>query len=181
MGEIPDNSPLFTSLRGAAQYHFDVVESVKEYFRPESPNSLSRFDAFSGPRVVVRAADYIKETDLRSSLLIMISIEAAFRQDYQYRCRKRLKDDLSRAFRETNKRKLGRVNLEKTIFDAWSRHAFGAHQIIGELRGAFNFRNWLAHGRYGTPRLGRNYNFDYLYRLADAVYTTLPLCGMDEA
>jgi hypothetical protein len=158
MGEIPGNSPLFASLGGAAQYHYDVVESLKRYFGPDSP-----------------------ETGLRSSLAILTWIEAAFQLDYRYRCRNRLRDDLSRAFRATYKRRPDNVSLEKDIFDAWSSYASGAHQLIAGLRSAFKFRNWLAHGRYWTPKLGRSYDFESLYLLADAVYSKLPLRGIDEA
>jgi hypothetical protein len=181
MGEIPGSSPLFAPLGGAAQYHYDVVESLRRYFSPDSPDSLARLDAFPGSRVVVRLSEYIAETDLRSSLAILTSIEAAFQLDYKYRCREKLKDDLSRTFRAIYKGKPDYVSLEKVIFDAWSRHAPGERQLIGDLRSAFRFRNWLAHGRYWPPKLGRRYDFEYLYRLADAVYSTLPLCGMDEA
>jgi hypothetical protein len=181
MGEIPGNSPLFASLGGAAQYRYDVVESLKRYFGPDSPASLARLDAFPGVRLDARRADYIEETGLRSSLAILTWIEAAFQLDYRYRCRKRLRDDLSRAFRATYKRRPDNVSLEKDIFDAWSSYASGAHQLIAELRSAFKFRNWLAHGRYWTPKLGRNYDFESLYLLADAVYSKLPLRGIDEA
>jgi hypothetical protein len=178
MGEIPGNSPLFASLEGAAQYHYDVVESLKRYFSPDSPDSLARLDMYPEPRVAVRPADYLEETGLRSSLAILTWLEAVFQLDYQYRCRKRLKDDLSRAFRAISGRKPENVSLEEDIFDAWSSCAPGARPLIGELRSAFKFRNWLAHGRYWTPRLGRNYNFESLYLLADAVYSKLPLRGV---
>jgi hypothetical protein len=181
MGEIPGNSPLFASLGGAAQYHYDVVESLKRYFSPDTPDSLERLDAFSVVRIDARPEDYIEETGLRSSLAILTWMEAAFQLDYQYRCRKKLKDDLSTAFRAIHKRKPVYVSIEKVIFDAWSRHAPGERQLIGELRSAFKFRNWLAHGRYWTPKVGRKYDFESLYLLADAVYCTLPLHGMDEA
>jgi hypothetical protein len=181
MGEIPGNSPLFASLGGAAQYHHDVVESLRRYFNPDSPHSLARLDTFTEPRVAVRPADYLEETGLRSSLAMLTSMEAAFQLDYQYRCQKKLKDDLSRAFRAIYKRKPDYVSLEKDIFDAWSHYASGAEQLIGELRSAFRFRNWLAHGRYWTPKLGRNYDFESLYLLADAVYSEFPLRGRDDA
>jgi len=181
MGEAPDRSRLFASLDGAAQYHYDAVESLRRYFKPDLPYSLARLDTYPGPRIAVRAADYIEETGLRSSLAMLTAIEATFRQDYQYRCRNRLKDDLSRAFRAIHKRRQDDVSLDKDVFDAWSKHSSEAHPLIGELRGAFRFRHWLAHGRYWPPRLGRKYNFEYLYRLADALYSTLPFYGLDEA
>jgi len=184
MGEVPGNSPLFASLAGAAQYHYDVVESLKPYFNPESQYSVSRVDAFSEPRIVVRPADYIKETDLRSSLAILTSIEAAFHLDYLFRSHQNgPKDDLSKAFRAI--RKSGntkpRLDLDPDLLDAWTKHASGARWLIGELPGAFKYRHWLAHGRYWTPQLGRKYDFEFLYRLADAVFCTLPLFGLNEA
>lgn len=180
MGEISGDSPLFSSLGGAAQYHFDVVESLKLYFNPDSPHSLALLDKYPGPRIAVRSLDYIEETGLRSSIAILTSIEAAFQLDYQYRCRMRLKDSLSRAFRAIYKRKPDYVSLEKDIFDAWSSYASEAQPLIGELRSAFKFRHWLAHGRYWTPKLGRNYDFNILYFLAETVFEELPLCGLDE-
>jgi hypothetical protein len=180
MDESPDNTSRLTSLEWAAQYHNDAVESFNHYLSMVSPKSLSQFDAYSGPRLDVGLADYIQETDLRSSLDLLTKIEAAFQMDYQFRCRKRLKDDLSRAFRELYKRDQRYVSLEKDILDAWSSHASGAHQLIGELRSAFKFRHWLAHGRYWTPKLGREYDFQLLYILALTVFENLPLRGMNE-
>jgi hypothetical protein len=99
--------------------------------------------------------------------------------DYRYRCENRLKDPLSRAFRDKYKRRQERVSLEEELFDAWSEHEPGAHALIGDLRGAFRFRHWLAHGCYWVPKLGRKYDFDHLYRLADAVFSAFPLCGLE--
>jgi hypothetical protein len=175
MGEIPGNSPLFTSLSGSAHYHYDVVESLRRYFNPDSSYSLARVDTYSGPREIVSPADYFEETGQRSCLAMLTSIEAAFRQDYLFRCRKRLTDDLSRALRAIYKQKQDSVSLERDLFDAWSKHTSGANSLIGDLRGAFRFRNWLAHGRYWPPKLARKYDFEYLYRLADTVYCTPPL------
>ncbi|MGA3082608.1 MAG: hypothetical protein ABSD44_14745 [Terracidiphilus sp.] len=180
MDESPGNPSRHTSLEWAAQYHNDAVESFNHYLSVVSPKSLSQFDAYSRPRLDVGLADYIQETDLRSSLELLTKIEAAFQLDYQFRCRKRLKDDLSWAFRALYKRDQRYVSLEKDILDAWSCHASEAHQIIGELRSAFKFRHWLAHGRYWTPKLGRKYDFQLLYILALTVFENLPLRGTDE-
>lgn len=150
MGEIPCNSPLFATLAGAAQYHYDTVESLKRFFSAGASNSLARLATDSTPRLAIGPADYLEETDIRSSLALLTLIEAAFQLDYQYRCRKRLKDDLSRAFRILYKEKPDYVRLEQDIFDAWGKHATGVHLLIGDLRGAFKFRHWIAHGRYWT-------------------------------
>ncbi|MGB6828127.1 MAG: hypothetical protein WBE41_08805 [Terracidiphilus sp.] len=183
MDEGTANQSQFNSLLWAALYHHDSIESLKRYFSPGLPDSISWIDTFPGPRIAVSLADYAKEASLRSSLAILTSIEATFKRDYRFRCEERLKDTLSRAFREIHKGKpdYRSVSLERDIFDTWSRNVPDANRLIGDLRSAFRFRNWLAHGRYWIPRLGRNYDFEYLYRLADAVYSSLPLCGMDDA
>jgi hypothetical protein len=51
-------------------------------------------------------------------------------------------------------------------------------KLIGDLRGAFNFRHWLAHGRYWEPKLGRNYDFVTVYGLAASVLSSFPLLGL---
>jgi hypothetical protein len=180
MGETPSNSSLFTSLRWAAQYHYDAMASLQQYLTPSPPHFPSRFDPMGGARLQAEPADYFRETGLRSSLALLTRIEAAFHLDFQYRCRERLKDDLSRAFRAIANRKPNYVSLEKDIFAAWSRYTSETHRLLGELRGAFKFRNWLAHGSYWTPKLGRNFDFESLYLLADAVFSAFPLRGIDK-
>jgi len=51
--------------------------------------------------------------------------------------------------------------------------------MIGELRGAFKFRHWLAHGSYWPPKLGRRYDFTFVYSLADDVLNAFPLQKFD--
>jgi hypothetical protein len=38
--------------------------------------------------------------------------------------------------------------------------------VISDLRGALNYRNWLAHGRYWVAKLGRKYDFFSVLTLA---------------
>ncbi len=70
-----------TALVDIAEYHNDVVASLKLYFsfgrRPDE--------------VAVELTDRLEETDLRSSFVVLARLEAAFRIDYEYRCRKKMK------------------------------------------------------------------------------------------
>jgi len=179
MAEPSSGSSRPTALLWVAQYHFDVTESFNRSFRAGDGPPLVKLRGFPPAGGEVRPADYREETDRRSSLAILVLIEAAFRVDYRYRCEKRLKDPLSRALRHKYKRRQERVNLEEELFGAWSEHESSARSFIGDLRGAFRFRHWLAHGCYWVPKLGRKYDFDYLYRLADGVFSALPLCGLE--
>lgn len=158
-----------------AEYHNDVVSSFKLFFGPASVGLTSRFVGRTTEEILDALSSRLEETDLRSAFFVLTSLEADFRNDYEYRCRKRKKDDLSRAFRLLYKSRGVRVSLEDEIFEAWGQNSTASRQLIGELRGAFNFRHWLAHGRYWTPKLGRKYDFNFVYSLADDVLNSFPL------
>jgi hypothetical protein len=102
------------------------------------------------------------------------SVEAAFRIDYLQRCYRREKDPVSRAFRNIYKAKQQHASLEDEIFEVWVHNSSGTSSIIGELRSVFRFRHWLAHGRYWTPKLGRRYDFNDVFALADLTLRSFP-------
>lgn len=156
-----------------AEYHNDVVASLK-YFSKTSPSLIStRY--FGRPLSDVLAAR-IKETDLRSAFFVLTAVEAAFRIDYLYRCQQKMKDDLSRAFRAIYKDRENNVSLDEDIFETWKENSSApGPRLIGELRSAFKFRHYLAHGRYWEPKLGRKYDFNFVYSLADDVLNAFPL------
>jgi hypothetical protein len=152
------------SLKEIAEYHEDAVSSLRFYF--------FNADRFIGDPETKRSEELklrIDETSLRSILITLASLEASFKLDYLYRCQKRLKDELSRAFRDLYKVKQDHIALDEDIFEAWRAHVAESKTLISELRAAFRLRDWLAHGRYWQPRLGRNFDFDFVYDLAAAV------------
>lgn len=180
MGEDAAGASQYAPLVWVAKYHFCIIELLNRSFTQNSQFPLMDSDSASNNDPLVRPVDYMEETDRRSSLAVLALLEAAFRRDYQFRVKRKLKDGLSRVFRAKYKHKQHSVSLEREIFDAWAKHTSGACVLIGDLHGAFRFRHWLAHGQYWTPKLGRKYDFKYLYRLADAVLSALPLQGIEE-
>lgn len=116
----------------------------------------------------------LDEADLTSSLTVLTSLEATFRIDYIQRCYLRPRDAVSRVFRLLHNAKGTNVSLEDAIFAVWAVKYPSLKKMVGELRGAFKFRHWLAHGRYWTPKLGRRYDFADLYALADSVSKSFP-------
>jgi hypothetical protein len=117
----------------------------------------------------------LDETDLRSSLTILARLEAGFRIDYKQRCAKKKPDPVSIEFRALSNAKGRKVALEDEIWEIWRNAHPSTRPLISELRSAFKFRHWLAHGRYW--QVGRKYDFQTLYILADAVLATFPLYG----
>jgi hypothetical protein len=173
-------SPAITAI---AEYHNDVERSLRFYFSEASPAFGTRFIGLQLDAALTARdeliADRLEETDQRSAFFILTSLEAAFRVDYKWRCQRRMKDDLSRAFREVHKSRKEKVSLDEDIFEAWRESFTGLRQLIGELRGAFRFRHWLAHGRYWEPNLGRKYDFNFVYSLADDVLNAFPFQTSD--
>jgi len=160
------------SLQDIQKYHEDAVSSLRYYFT-EAPSSFARFFDSTPQELTGELKQRIKETDLRSILVTLATLEAGFRIDYEVRCSKRLKDNLSRALRKLYKARQERVSLDEDIFEAWKTHVAESKTLISDLRTAFRLRHWLAHGRYWQPKLGKVFDFDAIYDLAVAVFEKL--------
>jgi len=80
-----------------AEYHRDVVSALRMYF--SNAAQASALDPRNSEAIGKILTLRLRETDQRSAFFILARLEAAFRVDYECRCRLRMKDDLSRAFR----------------------------------------------------------------------------------
>jgi len=162
-------------LQEITAYQRDAEESLRYYFKPNAPDYEHRFFGKTNREVAEILSGRIVETEIRSSLAILASIEASFRIDFIKRCRGRLKDDLSRHFRSIEQSAGPRIRLDEDILEGWKIHFARNGKLIGEIRAAFNYRNWLAHGRYWAPKLGRKYDYYYLELLASQVIADFDL------
>jgi hypothetical protein len=163
------------SLQEIAEYHEDATDSLKDFFAPSVVRMELRYLFATQTELSALLTNRLSETELRSCLAVLSSIEAAFRVDYLTRCAGRLKDPLSRDLRILFKKYGQRVSLEEDILQLWSEHYPAFKLAIGELRGAFRFRHWLAHGRYWAPKLGRKYDFTEVFLLAAVIQDNFPL------
>ncbi len=158
-----------------AAYHNDVVDSLKLYFSEISPSFTTRFLGRSAGEVAVELDSRIEETDQRSAFFVLTTLEAAFRDDYLYRCQNRTKGELSRTLRAIYKSRKKKARLDEDIFKTWrEKSSEPIPRLITELRGAFKFRNKTAHGRYLKPK-PKNYDFVAIYSLAENVLKAFPL------
>jgi len=158
-----------------AEHHNDVVSSLRLYFDVPSPDFTARYYDKTTAELESLLAARLEETDLRSALTILADLEAAFRFDYKYRCLKRLKDPISRGFHAIQKSRNKRVRFDEDILEEWKQRSPNFRRLVGELRAAWKFRHWLAHGRTEEPKLGRKYDYSVIYALADAVLQAFPL------
>jgi hypothetical protein len=169
MGDHFSTQGQMLSLDEIAKYHEDAVSALELFFNDTSTYSAERFIGYTPAERAGELKKHIDETSLRSILIILASLEASFRVDYEFRCQKRFKDDLSRAFRSIHKEKEDRVSLDEDIFEVWKTYLVESKRLIGELKTAFRFRHWLAHGRYWQPKIGRSFDYESVYDLAAAV------------
>lgn len=159
-------------------HHGDIEESLRIYFNPTSTQYPVRFAGYMTNEVQDELWLRLSENGQSSILTILSSLEAMFRVDYLQRCYLKKKDALSRAFRGLHKRQGSRVGLEDEILSAWRDNTSVSPSLIGDIRGAFKYRHWLAHGRYWVPKLGQKFDYDGVYLLAEEVCNTFPFEGV---
>jgi hypothetical protein len=156
--------------------HREVVERALRRFYDVKRSDFA--DDFGGARmdnVKTDLAERLKELDRVSSLQLLAAVEAALRIDYIQRCELFKKDKVSKAFRWTYRWKTYRAGLVDDILQTWRIQIPEVSAAVSELKGAFKYRDWLAHGRYWAPNLGRNYEFNSIYRLVEPLLDELAL------
>lgn len=173
---MPDDA-----IANIAVYRNDVISALRLYFSNVPPSYQEQFlgynaqEAANELRALLKAR--IEETDSRSALATLTTLEAVFRVDYKHRREKKVKGDLFKAFRNIHKSGKRYVRLDD-ILEAWKRNVPESQPLIGALRSAFNFRDWLAHEHCWVFK-GRKYDFDSLYDLADNVLNTFDFVSPD--
>lgn len=156
----------------------DIDASVRNYFLLATTTPLTRFAGYSSAELEMEMRTLLSEHERSIALSILAALEAAFRVDYLQRCYRKKKDSLSAALRIIYTKKGPRASLEEDILQAWKDQTSASRQIIAEVRGAFRYRHWLAHGRYWVPKLGQRYDYNGLYILAEAILENFPLEGV---
>lgn len=106
--------------------------------------------------------DQLNEIDHRTCLFLVAAAEASLVVDFLHRVKTRKKDKISKDFKDIFKKECEKnekkVRLDKHILDVWRDRDGKTKSLIGDFRGALNYRHWLAHGRHWTPKLGQNYD-----------------------
>ncbi len=167
------------NLSDISLHHSDTEFSLRTYFS-NAKNYAQRFSTYTIDEIQKELGERIHELNLTSSLSLLAALEAVFRIDYLQRNYKRKKDALSVACRDIYKEKQTKASLENDILDAWMANTEGANQLISELKGAFKYRHWLAHGRYWKPRMGRpSYDYETIYELSEIVFSSFPFEGLN--
>lgn len=130
------------------------------------------------------AQEAIQEADRLAALALFAALEAAFQLDYLDRVignhrpkpAKRLRRAMKDVAKALNTKRLPAPPLEALI-DAWQvelghTSSLKTKERLGQLKGCYRYRNWLAHGRYWLLRQSP-VTYDDLFVLAAAVISVL--------
>ena len=168
-------------LERIAAHHAILEDAIHLYYSSSNPRFAALFE-FDTPEEVRCKRDFtLYETGAASAMTLLASIEASFRVDYLQRHYAKKKDPLSRAFQSLYREKQQNVSLLDDILDAWKTHSDIRPGLISDIRSAFRYRHWLAHGRYWVPKLGRSYDFETIYDLACTVELAFPFLRLRSA
>ena len=173
-------SPERLRFEDVALSHSDTDKSLRFYYTaPGIVNRNPKFIGYSIPELQQELNLRLDELDKNSAFNLLAALEASFRVDFYLRCHDRKKDALSSSFREIYRTKGDRASFEEDILEAWKNHWPSAKALLSELKGAFRYRHWLAHGRYWAPKLGKQYDFSSVYLIAQAVDRDLHLSRLE--
>jgi len=146
------------------KYKNDLDNAIKYYHK-----NSEEFFAFTKEEMNQERRKKLREIEINTIFMLLSSIEAWIRVDYEFRVRKKQKDDLSRELRRVDKNidKTYKISIEK-LCDIYKQYITG--NIFSQLKSAFKLRHWIAHGRYWTLKI-KKYDFDEVYQLAYVVYS----------
>jgi hypothetical protein len=176
MGDKVSFSEDILTFENVAMSHSDTEICIRFYYSmPSIERHNPKFIGYRAEDLTNEQAERLDDLDRNSSFGVLSALEASFRVDFLLRCYKREKDDLSRYFRDIYKNQNSSVSFEENILEGWKIHHPENKTLISEVKGAFRYRHWIAHGCYWEPKLGRKFDFLYVYLLAQSVNQTLPL------
>lgn len=168
--------------------HSGSLDSLERYYRSMSdlidrkhdPKQNPRYTAdFIGMRpedVSAKAGELRRELTFEGNMAVLSHVESLFRVDAIIRCQANQKrDNLCKRFRTEirmlNNRKLYHfIRLNETILDGWKEEYSEHTDLLNTLGQAFEYRNWLAHGKYWTYKESPGkYTYEYVLHLAKDV------------
>lgn len=165
------------SLDSLAGYYYSMSDLIDWKYNPvENPRYGTDFLGLKPEEVSAKAEELRRELTFEGNMAVLSHVESLFRVDAIIRCQaKRKRDNLYKRFcteiRQLNGRKLYHfIRLNETILDGWKEEHSEHTDLLNRLRQAFEYRNWLAHGKYWTYKeaIGK-YTYEYVLCLAKDV------------
>ena len=167
------------ALEEISKQYTNVENSVTLYFSSGNPRFSEVFSLYSPVELLEERNGCLIEHGLSVSMTILAAVEAAFRIDFELRCRNTNPDPISERLRIMRRGRVQHsISFTGEILHTWEQEYPRGVDVIPAMREAFQFRNWLAHGRYWVPDTDK---IDYgdVYALAESVFEVFPLEGLN--
>ena len=167
------------ALEEISKQHTNVENSVTLYFSNGNPRFSEIFSLYSPGELLEERNGCLLEHRLSASMTVLAAVEAAFRIDFELRCRNTNPDPISDRLRMMRRGRMqNSISFTREILHGWEQEYPRGADTISVMREAFQFRNWLAHGRYWVPDTDK-FDYDDLYALAESVFEVFPLEGLN--
>lgn len=167
---IVDFNPDNPTPESIQKYYDECKAGIEGQFKADS--ELEKTGLLT-PHEIGRRQNMLDELSLRSSFFLLAYIETLFRNDFILRVSSHKKgnnDELTRLYKSgyNPAQKVYAYSLTDFIFDKWKLYANNlSHSkemldILRTLPQYFDFRNWMAHGRYWVFKESnymRKYNY----------------------
>ena len=166
-------------LEKITKQYSSVENSIELYFSRNNPHFSQIFSLYSHQELIGERTACLLEHRLGTSMTVLAAVEAAFRIDFELRCRNTNADPISTELRAIRRgRTQQSISFTREILNGWEQAFPAGRQAITAMRDAYQFRNWLAHGRYWIPDTNR-LDYGELYALAENVFRDFPLEGLN--
>jgi len=99
-----------------------------------------------------------KQLGYAAKFLLLTSVEALLRLTFDQLSKRERKPAIAHRFRRIRRERGDKVRLEEDILNTWIEVYPQTAQSIRVFKGVMPLRNWLAHGRYWNPKVGRAIN-----------------------
>jgi hypothetical protein len=149
------------SIRAIEAFYLSTEKALRSFYHETN----TFFTGLSIDELQTELDKRMDELDKSVAMTILAAIEAHLKVNYILRSQNKYKDELSKKFRKLYIRKGFKASLDEDILELWKDYV-NKESVVSEIRSAFKFRHWLAHGRFWVAKLGRKYDFKSLHRLA---------------
>lgn len=142
-------------------------ESAPERYRDQSLDELRQL--FASARKHLRYA---------ALLHLLTTTEALLRLAFEDLSSRQTKPAIFRRFRSIERERGEKIRLEEDILNTWIEVYPETARSIREFKGVVPLRDWLAHGRYWNPKLGRPiYEVGDVFDIASEMLTMMQGAG----
>ncbi|MBS1515533.1 MAG: hypothetical protein JSS63_10890 [Bacteroidetes bacterium] len=110
----------------------------------------------------------IFQIEILTTFNIIAATEGKIKEDFNLKLKKSISNNITDQYKELKRKIINRyrcseenfmryLNIDEVV-DIWKTVQTGLVHDVGYVKGMFNFRNWVAHGRFWDPNFGRNYS-----------------------